>query len=420
MEKIKSFLFTNINTKQTVLKNTFWLLVSEFGIRVLKLIIFIYATRHLGLSEWGLFSYALALMGFFSIISDIGINTVLQRETARKKEEYLEYLSTGFFLKMGLSLISSVALLSLMIFLSTDNSVRVLIPITSLLLLIDAFREFGFSLNRALEKMEVEAMARISTTALLVILGFIFIKNNPEASSLFYAYIIASIMGIFIMYFSLKKHLVGILSNFKKNLLFSIWKEAWPLGIATGLGAIMASTDIIILGWFRNSEQIGIYSTAQKLTQVAYLFPTLLGTAMLPALSRFAQTDLKTMRNNVKSIIKHSFIFTVPLVIGCFVFGNFAFSILFGKQYLESALIFKIMSLAIITIAPSSIISNAIFAEGKQKKLILFICVSLTTNIILCLLTIPVYGIIGAAFSATIAYTIGNILLISTYKKLLA
>lgn len=417
MEKIRQFLFVNLNTKQTVIKNTFWLFVSEFGMKVLKLGLFIYATRKLGVHEWGLFSYMLALMGFFSIISDIGINAVLLRETVRKSENQSKYISTGFFLKLSLSIISSLALLSVFIFLREDSVVRALIPITAFLLFIDSIREFGFSLNRALEKMEVEAITRVSTTLLLVFLGFFFIKTNPQASSLFYAYIIASVVGVLVMYLSLKKYFQNLLLNFKKELLLPIWKEAWPVGIAATLGTIMASTDILILGWFESSEQIGIYSTAQKLTQVIYLLPILASTAMLPFLARFANSDLEKMKSVTHKMIKTSFVFTLPVVILCFLFGKPVFDILFGNQYIESVYVFKIMSLAILTIAPSSIINNAVFAEGKQRKLIPFICVSLGLNIILCLLTIPSFGINGAALSATVAYTLGNLLLISNYKK---
>ncbi len=220
------------------------------------------------------------------------------------------------------------------------------------------------------------------------------------------------------MYLSLKKYLKNLLLNFKKNLLLPIWKEAWPVGIASALGAIMASADTVILGWFRPPEQIGIYSTAQKLTQVVYLLPALAGTAMLPAFSRFASSDLRKIKEIARKAIMFCFIFTIPAVIGCLLFGNFVFNLLFGQQYVESVLIFKIMCLAVVTIAPSSIISNAMFAEGKQKKLIQYICVSLSINITLCLLTIPTYGILGAAVSATIAYTTGNLLLISKYDRL--
>lgn len=419
MERIKKYLFLNTETKQTIIKNTIWLFIGEFGIRILKLIIFIYAARKLGVSEWGVFSYALALMSFFSIFSDIGLNSVLLKKTAQNNESQPQYIATSFFLKLGLSIISGLALLSIFIFLRDDNLVKTLIPITAILLFFDTMREFGFSLNRAFEKMEIEAFTKISSTFLLILLGFIFIKFNPKASSLLYAYVISSLLGLFIMYLSLKKYFQDLKLNFNKKLLIPIWKEVWPVGLAGALGTIMVSIDMIILGWFKPLDQIGLYSTAQKLIQILYLLPVLISTAVLPAFARFASTDLIKMRNMTKKMINISFKFTIPIVIICFLLGGPLIIILFGKLYIGSIVIFKIMSLAIITGVPSSIIGNAMFAENKQKKLIHFILISLIINIVLCLITIPIFGIIGAAISVTLSQTIGNLFLIINYKKII-
>ncbi|MDQ3076063.1 MAG: flippase [bacterium] len=418
IQKIRRFFFENTGTKQTIIKNTFWLIAGEFGMRILKLFLFIYATRKLGITEWGLFSYTLAVMGFFGIISDIGINSVLLRETAQGKARQPEYISTSFFLKLGLSVFSSLSLLCVIIFLADDSSVKVLIPLVATLLLFESIQDFGFSLNRAFERMEVETIIKIGSTILLVTLGFIFIEYSPKSSSLLYAYVVSSIIGTIIIYFRLRKHLSNLISNFKEKLLLPIWKEAWPLGTATALGGMMATTDIIILGWYSSVEQIGIYSAAQKLALIIYLLPTLLGVAILPTLSKLAASDLNKMRIMVNKVTKYSVIFTLPIIIGCFLFGDFVFNLLFGEEYAESASVFRIMSLAIVTIAPSTLISNAMFAEGKQNKLIRFVFVSLAINIILCLLAIPYFGIEGAAVSSTVAYIVGNLMLINKYRKL--
>lgn len=418
MDWIKKFLFTNINTRQTVIKNTIWLLVSEFGMRILKFTIFIYATRKLGASEWGLFSYAFAIVGIFSLFSDLGINAVILKEAVRNNILKTYYISTGFFIKLFLSIFSSLVLLVLLLSLPAEHGLNNLIPLITFLLFIDALREFGFSLNRAFEKMEIEAFSRIGTTILLIILSFILLSKESSAKNLFYAYIYSSIVGTFIMYFSLKTQIKNIYSNFKKELINKIWKESWPIGLATGLGSLMINTDTIILGWFESTKQIGIYSTAQKLNQVVFLFPVLISVAMLPALARFANNNITEMRKKVLKIINYSFIVTIPIFIGCMLLGEYIFLILFGHEYTESVLIFKIMSVTILTLVPSSIISNAMFAEGTQKNMIKFVFTSLILNIILCLISIPKYGIIGAAFSMSISYTIGNTMLIYYYIRI--
>jgi O-antigen/teichoic acid export membrane protein len=420
MERIKNFLFINTSTKQTVIKNTFWLFVGDIGVKVLKLFLFVYAARKLGTSEWGVFSYTIALMSTFAIISDIGINTVISREAAKKMDNMREYISTGFFLKLGLSIISSLALLSMLFFINDSNAVKVLIPITAFMLFFDSITGFGFILNRAFEKMEMEAFIKIITTIILIILGFIFISKNPKAISLSYSYVISGFIGVIIMYFSLRSYFINLVSSFNKKLLKYIFKEALPMAIIFVIGTIMSNLDMIILGWFTDSSNIGLYSAAQKPIQIVYLIPTLLVAAISPVFSRLAITDKEKVRTILKKSLRISLIIAIVVNVFIFAVGGFIFDLMFGAQYKDAIPLFKIMGLAIITGAPSLIISNAIFAFGKQKELVLFIAISLLLNIILCLLLIPQIGIYGAAISVTAAQTIGNIILIIRSKKILA
>ena len=419
MEQVKKFFFKNTSIRQTVIKNTTWLFVGEISMRLLKLVLFIYAARKLGTSEWGVFSYALALMSIFQVFSDIGVNSVILRETARKVENSREYISTSFFLKLGLSFVSSLALFSLIFFIKNDAAVKILIPITALMLFFDSMREFGFSLNRAFEKMEVEAFTKIITTALLVVLGFIFIANYPRAISISYAYVISGIIGVIIMYYSLRQHFKDLVSTLNKKIVPYIFKEAWPLATVGIIGTIMTNLDMVMLGWFTNSHNIGLYSAAQKPVQIIYLVPTLLSTAIFPVFSRLALNDKDQVKNVIRKSFSFSLLIALIINVGILLIGGPVFKIAFGQQYTSAIPLLKIMSLAIITGAPGIIISNAIFALGQQKKLIQFISVTFIIDIILCLLLIPRYGIYGAAISVTISQTLGNLFLIIRSRKIL-
>lgn len=419
MEKAKKFFFKNTSDKQTVIKNTTWLFVGEISMRFLKLILFIYAARKLGTSEWGVFSYALALLSTFEIFSDIGVNSVILRETARKADNAREYISTSFFLKLGLSFISSIALFSLIFFIKNGDAVKILIPITAIMLFFDSMGEFGYSLNRAFEKMELEAFTKIISTILLVVLGFVFISDHPKAISLSYAYVISGILEVIIMYYILRPHLKNILTIFNKKLIPYIFKEAWPIATVSAIGTIMANIDMVLLGWFTNSYNIGLYSAAQKPVQIIYLVPTLLSTAIFPVFSRLALNDKDKIKNVIRKSFNISLIIALIINVAVLLIGGPIFKLAFGQQYIEAIPLFKIMALAIITGAPGIIISNALFALGEQKKLIQFISVTLVIDIILCLLLIPRYGIYGAAISVAMSQTIGNLFLIIKSRKIL-
>src|SRR6185295_2625868 len=96
--KIKSFLFKNTSTRQTVAKNTFWLTVSNFGGRLIKSVIVIYAARVLGAANYGVFSYAITLAGFLTLFMDPGVNGILMRDAAKADEEEQRTIFNTIFL----------------------------------------------------------------------------------------------------------------------------------------------------------------------------------------------------------------------------------------------------------------------------------------------------------------------------------
>src|SRR3989344_6534782 len=102
-KRLKSFLFENTSAKQTIAKNTLWLTVSNFGGRLLKAVVVIYAARVLGTAGWGVFSYAVTLAGFMTLLMDLGINGILVRDTARATDEERRTLfSTTLMMKVFL------------------------------------------------------------------------------------------------------------------------------------------------------------------------------------------------------------------------------------------------------------------------------------------------------------------------------
>ena len=62
--------------------------IGQIGGRLLRSIVIIYAARILGAGEWGVFSYAITFVAFITSFTDIGINPILTRETARKIDSH--------------------------------------------------------------------------------------------------------------------------------------------------------------------------------------------------------------------------------------------------------------------------------------------------------------------------------------------
>ncbi|KKL89073.1 hypothetical protein LCGC14_1918330, partial [marine sediment metagenome] len=113
MSKIKDFLFKNKNVKQIIAKNVFWLGVGQVGSRIIRAFIIIYAARLLGAAEYGVFSYALGLAGFFTVFADIGLSPILTREVAKKPGRGSYYFATTFWMKIILLAVTSLLVIFL-------------------------------------------------------------------------------------------------------------------------------------------------------------------------------------------------------------------------------------------------------------------------------------------------------------------
>ncbi len=414
--KIKNFLFKNTSDKQTVIKNTFWLGLGEAGTRVLKLGLFVYAARILGATEWGLFSYGLSLMGIFSILSDIGINSILIKQVSKKDGDIKKYIATSFVLKIILSIVSMSTLLMLSIFIENEQ-VKNIIPLVAVLLMLDNLREFGFSLNRAREKMEHEAIIKILSTILLVSISLYYIFKTPTAPSLFIAYIIAGILGVILVYISTKKYFPNIFLNYDPKIIKNIFKEAWPVGMVAILGIALYNIDTLILGYFREMSEVGYYSAAQKIIQILWLVPSLFATALLPMLSRTSEENIYSFKKVLGKSITIS-ILGIGIISGVLAFfATPLISIIYGTEYTPAVPVFQIASISAVAIIPSLFISNAFLAKGKQKITLKYIIIASGTNVFLCFALIPPYGMYGAAIAYTLSQIISNVFIFYKAQK---
>lgn len=417
IQKIKDFLFKNTSDKQIAIKNTIWLSVGEMGTRIIKLILFIYAARILSVSEWGAFSYAFALIGVFAVFSDIGLNSILIREVARKSEKIPTLISSGFFLKIGLSLISSICLI-LFTLITGKDSVKELAVVLALLLFIDSIKEFGFSLNRATEKMEKEAIIKIVSASILILASGLALHYSPTARSLTTGYIFGSAIGSTLLFISIKKLLTHISFSIKKEDMLSLLKESLPLGIVAIFSTITISTDTIILGFFKDITEVGYYTAAQKPFQVLLVLPYLISVATLPILSRVAQTDAKRFTLLLKKITSISaVVVAIPAVI-FIVFAPIIITQLFGTTYTTAIPLLQIIAFSAVAIIPSVFFSNALIAKGKQKLLITFFIGSSIINLSLSFILIPLYGMYGAAITYTATQMLTSIYCINKIRRI--
>ena len=415
--KIKKFLLNNESTAQTIVKNTFWLSLSESVGRALRIAIIIYAARVLGAAGWGTFSYMASLAAVFTIFADIGISTVLVREVTKSPEAEAKYFSTTFTIKLALTLASFLFLVFVTpLFTGIPLSKPLLVSI-GLLFVFDSFRRFGTSMFRAREKMEKEALINIFTQLIIVVGGFValFMRETPE--SLAAAYAFGAGVGLITAGYFLRDNLKQLFSGFDKTLVRSIIKAAWPLSLAAIFGMLLVNIDTVMIGWFREAEYVGYYSAAQKPIALLYILPTLIVGGVFPPLARLARkNDLKFKRIFERALGGITAV-AFPISIGIMLTSSEIVSFLYGDAYAAAAGPLRILALTVLTAFPISIIVHGVFAYNEQKKLVPLWASGAGLNIALNLWLIPRLGISGPAWASLVTQFIINGLIWRKMKR---
>lgn len=409
IKPLKEFLFKNTSARQTAIKNTFWLAAGQMGSRLFRAVIIIYAARVLGVAEYGVFAYVLGIAGFFTIFADMGINTVLTRETSRNPKEAPNYFATSLGIKVILLVLTGVIVIFAAPYISNIEIAKNLILLAALLIIVDGLRDFSSAFFRGKEKMELEALLTITSNVAIVLFGFLILQFFVTAEALVAAYIISAGAGTVLGIIILRNYYTNFLRFFKKNLLRPIISSALPIAFLSVLGAFMLNVDILMIGFFKSSSDVGLYSASQKIIQVLYLVPAIIASALFPIFSRLAKNN---NHSAIKRIMERGmaavYLVAIPLTVGGVLVGKNIIDLLYGSEYIQSALTFQILIITPLLVFPGILVSNYLLAYNKQKKLAPYAAMGAIGNVILNILLIPPFGIAGSAVATIGANLIYN------------
>lgn len=405
--KLKRFLLENQTARQTVMKNSFWLSVSQFFGRLLRSLIVIYAARVLGATSWGAFSYALGLAAFLTIFSDIGITGLITREASREPELRHKLIATGILIKLSLMGAAIIIFLAGAPFFTDSKEVISLLPLIILLTAFDSIRDFTTSITRSTEKLEKEAKINIFTNVLITGLGLIFLLAYPTSMALALSYVLGSFLGTVWAIYVFRDYFLNAQKYFSKKLIKPILVSAWPFGLMGLMGTIMINTDLIMIGIFRGLTEVGYYSAAQRPIQLLYILPGLLAVPLFPLMSRVTDNKEKFMAV-IERGLGYVFIIALPLTAICITLSKELMLFFFGKEYAPAITVFQTLTITILTTFPGMILGNAIFASKHERKIIIYTLLGVVGNLGFNLAFIPAFGMIGSAWSTVITQLVSS------------
>ena len=158
-----------MDTVRRVAKNTGVILVGKIINGSIGLVTVIFLARYLGPGSFGIYSFIFAYLGFFVIITDLGISLILIREISRDRAKGDRFIGNAIIIKIILSLFAFGLACLIISFLHYPFNTKLLIYIASLSFLL-SFRSLYGLIFQVNLRMEYPLLVSIATNLLRLVL----------------------------------------------------------------------------------------------------------------------------------------------------------------------------------------------------------------------------------------------------------
>lgn len=194
-----------------------------------------------------------------------------------------------------------------------------------------------------------------------------------------------------------------------------------PFAAMEGMFLLNNQIDIVLLGFFSNTTEVGIYRVASQGALFVGLGFGALGVALMPHYTRLhAMGDIR--RFGILSSVGAlgGFLMGVPVFLVFLVFGQRILEFVFGHGYVSAYLAMVILSGAQLLNVLFGMSGRLLNAAGFEKEAAFGVMVGAICNIVLNLILIPSFGIAGAAVATGISLVAWNIILWRMARRRLA
>jgi O-antigen/teichoic acid export membrane protein len=385
--------------KQRTIKGLLWSFSDLIANQGIQFIIQIILARLLLPEHFGIIGMILVFIAISNSIIDSGVSQALIREQNSDQADY----STAFYFNLLMSFVMYGILYCFAPAISSffkEPELNLILRILSIGLIINSI---GL-IQRAqiIKKIDFKTQTKINICAGILsgLISIIFATLGFGVWSL----IVKSLSMQFI-----QTVLLWVLNGWKPSLVFKYdsFKRLFGFGsklmIANLFSNIYSNIYFILIGKFYSAAQLGYFTNASKLNDVAsQSLTSALQSVTYPVLSSI-QNDEERLKVGFRKIIKTITYINFPFMIGLAAIANPLVHLLFGDKWMSMVIYFQLLSFAGMLYPLNAINLNILQVKGKSD---LYLLISIVKKVFLTILIVATiwikFGVIGLVVAAVI------------------
>lgn len=392
-----------------IAKNIGWLSAAKVLQMAFAMLVGAWVARYLGPEQYGLLNFALAFVALASSFAAFGLQGIVVRELVRKPEQTNHLLGTTFVLKLLGGLVSFfLIVVAIHIVNPQDNLAIALVTIIAIKAVLMAFGTIDLYFQATVQSKYAVIAA---TTGLFIGALFKIALILAEAPLVYFAIAVVletAVTGMMLLW--VYQQQVGSLILWRPSLQRAkgLLRESWILTLSSIGVVIYLKIDQIMLGIMLDTEAVGIYSAAVKLSEASYFLPIFIAASTFPTLISSREQNKAVYSQQLQKLYDLMMWLALGVIIIATAVAPFAINLLYGPAYAASTEILIIHIWASIFVYFSQVLSKWLINERLTWFSPLRQGAGALANVLLNLFLIPRYGGVGAAIATLFSYAMAT------------
>ncbi|MBN2825888.1 MAG: flippase, partial [Campylobacterales bacterium] len=345
-------------------KNTSWL----FGEKILRMIVGlfvgIWVARYLGPEQFGLFSYAQSFVGLFTAIATLGLDGIMVRELVKDENRRDELIGTAFWLKLMGAIAVLIVLAIAIQFTSNDQYTNILVFIIASATVFQAFNVVDFYFQAKVMSKYI-VFANVISLFLSSVVKIVLILNEAPLVAfawtvLFDSFVLAC--GFIYYYIKHSRHgEISVIANevkqsshcearsnlsffltFNKSTAITLLKDSWPLILSGIVISIYMRIDQVMIKEMLDSEAVGQYAAAVRLSEAWYFIPMVIASSLFPAIINAKKHSEELYYARLQKLYDLMVWMAIAIALPMTFLSDWVVHLLYGEQYNQAGSVLMI------------------------------------------------------------------------------
>lgn len=392
--------------------NTALAVLSEGSNAALFLLGFV-AARVLGPEAFGQYGTAMALVGLFRILADLGLPAASTLEVSREPS-----LAGRFFGNLlGLQLL--LGLVAVTLCLAAGRAIHegvtfIAVVVLCVELLARAVQSTLRCVLRVFDRFDVDALAMTTERTLTLLLGVGALAAG------------GGVIGLVAVYASIRAlNAAAILAWVRHRLLplgprrdAATWgallRGGLPLVMAGTLTSLVVQLDSLLLENMCGAREVGLYRAPLRIVEGLGILPRALGMALLPVLPALHARDPGALARPYRRALGLLLLAALPVAASGLVLAGPIMRLVFGEAFGGAAAGARVTIPVIVPFFIAHLGETLLACIGRARAIVPLALAALAVNLVLALALIPGHGRMGAAIATLAGVTVHAVLVTAT------